>query len=149
MRVRVAVVATLMLVLVGCDDGGGSGSPTQRASSVSASVPTVWVHDEPSENERHAIVKGRLRYDQAHDCFILVTFGARYPVVWPYRTTTRAEGPAVVLPNKTVTQVGDVVSGGGGFDMSADRFGVPVDCRSASGEVAVFNASGAVKVKRG
>lgn len=68
-----------------------------------------------------------------------------YPVVWPAGTAIASTEPiAIQLPSGDVADIGDTVTGAGGY-LAADDVDVtlPDECftRSPDGEIAVFNAS--------
>jgi hypothetical protein len=105
-----------------------------------------------------ALVRGRLAYSVAGRCFTLGgEDGGPYPVVWPAGTTPMDDPfPAVVLADGTVVRQGDAVEGAGGFLQPEDIAAIdgaeppiPAECRSTTGEVAVFNHSESVRVSRG
>jgi hypothetical protein len=109
-------------------------------------VPRVFRHDPaPTVDGDQALIAGTLRYDVEHGCFLVENEGLAYPLVWPAETEGVSDGPGVELPDGLVVQVGDHVSGGGGFHDasrgSVEGFGIPVECLPSTSEVAVFNVN--------
>ncbi len=91
-----------------------------------------------------ALIHGVVHIDRVNRCVVIRTGSATYPVVWP-RGTSIAED-SIVMPDATTVRDGAIVEGGGGFLQLADvnhvvraSLEIPVACRAASGEVAVFN----------
>jgi Rieske Fe-S protein len=132
-------------------------APTDAAVT-GGPIPRVWAQP-PAPTDvggLAALVSGVLAYDEAQDCLLLELERIRYPVVWPAGTVGISEGPGVELRDGSTVHVGDEVSGGGGYldgdEVSggggyiADRFQIPDGCLPSSGEVAVFNANGALQV---
>jgi hypothetical protein len=72
--------------------------------------------------------------------------GVTYPVVWPSATESLADTIGVQLPSGDRATEGDIISGGGGYLYVADEYGIPAECRPATGEVAVFNPTEPVEV---
>jgi hypothetical protein len=77
----------------------------------------------------------------ADGCVLLDQDGNRFPVVWPSGTSVASTDPLVIeLPSGEQLEVGDQVSGGGGY-VGQEQAGidVPAACLNEWGEVAVFN----------
>lgn len=77
----------------------------------------------------------------ADGCVLLERGDTRFPVVWPSGTSVAGTDPLVIeLPSGEELNLGDQVSGGGGY-LSPDRasISVPDACLNEYGEVAVFN----------
>lgn len=69
-------------------------------------------------------------------------------MIWPFGTTPteRSREAAILLPSGVVIRPGDTVQGGGGSLTAGQvaavdgvRPEIPRECRSATGEIAVFN----------
>lgn len=77
----------------------------------------------------------------ADGCVLLERDDTRFPVVWPSGTSVASTDPlTIALPSGEELNLGDQVSGGGGY-LSPDRanIAVPDACLNEYGEVAVFN----------
>lgn len=77
----------------------------------------------------------------ADGCVLLDHGSSRTPVVWPSGTSVAGTDPLVIeLPSGEELELGDQVSGGGGY-LSAESLSidVPDACLNEHGEVAVFN----------
>jgi hypothetical protein len=59
--------------------------------------------------------------------------------VWPRGTTAAEPGPTVTVSGGTAIQIGQYVSGAGGYLDVSEQLGIPAECLPASREVAVFN----------
>jgi hypothetical protein len=104
--------------------------------------PRLWVQPsgQPSDGDG-AVVQGTVDYDEFSNCFFLEGTDLRYPVVWPARTTISNDGSGITLGDGRAVQLGDHVSGGGGYHRVEDEpdYDIPPACLPATGEVAVFN----------
>jgi hypothetical protein len=112
-------------------------------------LPELWAWDEPEDGGEQAIVAGRVRFDEAGNCFLLERDGERFPVVWPYGTTVSDDARTITLDDDTVIHLGDRVEGGGGYhgaDVHALVDLEPSACLVGDPEVAVFQASGPIEV---
>lgn len=82
--------------------------------------------------------------------------GIRFPVIWPHGTAWDSGQSAVVLPGGTLAYHGDWVDGAGGYHSHGlDHYTVAEGVELAMtcvdnqyGEVAVFNPSGDVNIRR-
>lgn len=114
-------------------------------------LPELWAWDEPEDGGEQVIVAGRVRFDEAGNCFLLERDGERFPVVWPYGTTVSDDAQTITLDDDTVIHLGDRVEGGGGYhgaDVHALVDIEPSACLVGDPEVAVFQASGPIEVVR-
>jgi hypothetical protein len=107
-------------------------------------VPHLAVHQEPLVGGDGALVVGVVRYEAPANCYLL----GDHPVVWPYGTTVSPDGRVITLTDGTEIQMGDHLSGGGGysaFDQHV-RWDISPGCFSTDREIAVFNAIGRIEV---
>lgn len=142
--VAVTLVLALAVGLLGSCGGGNGPEPGASNDIVTQRVGgdglRFFVHDAllPSAG-MDAVVTGVLATRDG--CVLLELDGGRFPVVWPHGTSVRGTGPLVIeLPSGERLEVGDEVSGGGGY-LDADSVGidVPDECLNEHGEIAVFN----------
>lgn len=140
LTVALALAAGL---LTSCSEGS---EPDPHATNdiverrVGADGLRFFVHDAslPSAG-MDAVVTGVLA--TRHGCVLLDLDGRRFPVVWPHGTSAGETGPLVIeLPSGAQLEIGDQVSGGGGY-LNQDSVGidVPDECLNEHGEIAVFN----------
>jgi hypothetical protein len=158
MRRRLAL-AVLPLVLLAARTSPTSGSETARTPSPGASPEAGSGVEEQrvgDEQLRFFVQGPRLRppggavtltarvagvLAEADGCVLLVEGANQYPVVWPSGTSVAGTNPLVIeLPSGEHLEVGEHVSGGGGY-FSREQVGiaVPDACVNEYGEVAVFN----------
>jgi len=138
MKVMRAAIGILVLLVAGCSSHGDGqvDGPVLRSGGGAGDRMT-------------AIVAGRLGFKNG--CLLL----GRGPVVWPKSTSWNADRQSLTLPSGDVGQVGDKLTGGGGYlqvTAIADLFGDDVAdaaraCLGATGEVAVFNPGSDVEVE--
>ena len=142
-----ASAIVLATVLAGCGDGG--------QSEVTRGPYTIYVHDDSlfPRGGNDALVGGTL-ITRGGCVLVGDENGAVYPVVWPSGTSIVDDDPLTLeLGSGDQLTVGASVSGGGGTIDPAEGSGSEVkvdiaqDCRSASGEVVVFNPDADVDVK--
>jgi hypothetical protein len=140
--VTVMIAGTVAVVANVYDDD----SPV--VAGPSGEVPTVWVREPtPPGDGLAARVGGFLTRDAEHDCFLVGAGDDTYPVVWPAGSVGTADGPGVVLPGGEIARVGDLVTGDGGYIPGVvDEYGIPAACRSANGDVVVYNPNAEVTV---
>lgn len=137
----------LAIVLAVASSGCAS---TVSIGEAPSNGPRVLRHEVPVRSGEDALVEGELSYDETHDCFLLEMEAIAYPVVWPFGTEGRADGPGVVLADGTTVRVGHYVSGGGGFHDADAYLGdatLPPECVPPSGEVAVYNSTETLDVR--
>jgi hypothetical protein len=83
-------------------------------------------------------------------CVLLGIGDATYPVVWPSGTSIADDDPLILrLRSGNEVSVGGTVRGGGGshdVDSSMITVDIPDECRSATGEVVIFNPDGNIDV---
>ncbi|MGI9016124.1 MAG: hypothetical protein ACR2HR_03300 [Euzebya sp.] len=116
-----------------------------RFEQVAVEDVLIWRSVQGSGDGLAAEVTGTVGYDVECGAFLhSQEFDLRYPVVWPAGTEIeRADPVSIRLPGGSTVEVGEVVSGGGGYHSDVAMF--PEGC-AESGETAIFNASGDVEV---
>lgn len=126
------VLATLLVA--------GCGESSIDEQTVGEDIQ-MFVHRRlPIENGgQDALVEGTLTV--ANGCVLLEQDGIRYPVVWPVGTKVAQDEPlAIELPSGEVLDVGETVSGGGGYhDATFLGLSIAEACLNEHGEVARFN----------
>lgn len=123
---------------------------SERIGEATSDGLRVFRHETATGGGTDALVQGELRYDEASDCFLLEADGRFYPVVWPVGSDGWVEGPGVELADGTTVQVGQQVSGGGGYYQASDyldQVTIPPECTPPSGEVAVYNSTETLTVR--
>lgn len=112
-----------------------------RLSYVYWNPPVVWVHESPDEVSRDALLRGHLRFDEEHNCYLLETGGERLPIIWPAGTTASPDGTVLRMADQSEVRIEQEISGGGGIVPvdTVEEFRIPAECRG-SGNVAMFNA---------
>lgn len=131
-----ASLAVLVIALAGC--GTGDQTAISRGSS------TIYVHGGSllPRGGDDALIEGTV---VARDGCVLLGFGddATYPVVWPSGTSITDDDPLTLrLQSGDEVGIGATVRGGGGsHDVDSSRVTVDIaeKCRSATGEVVIFN----------
>lgn len=151
-------VASILSMAVACSSDAGTSTPSTDASApLSLDTPAalatettsgdvrLWVRS-PSDEELDAPVEGVLVWDEDAGCFLLERNALRYGVVWPSGATADPSGPAVLTGEGELLDVGEYVTGSGGYLQVADALGMPPACAPAA-EVAVFNAESALTTR--
>ncbi len=131
-----------------------TASPTTNSGSDPAAstpptdLPTVWAPPLSSlipgveSTLLEAVIAGDLTYNEALDCFLLQGDGGlSRPVVWPAGTTVSSDGRGVTTRSGQTFEVGDSITGGGGYREVGGQWSIPSECGT---EIAVFNPSGSV-----
>jgi len=138
-----ASLALVALVPIGC------GTCDQTAISRGSS--TIYVHSGSllPRGGDDALIEGTV---VARDGCVLLGFGddATYPVVWPSGTSIANDDPLTRrLRSGDEVGTGATVRGGGGsHDVDSPMVTVDIaeECRSATGEVMIFNPEGDIDV---
>lgn len=143
------LLIVLVVAVTACaapsEDRAVQESSDGRFEQVAVEGVQIWRSAQGSGDFLDAEVAGTVGYDEECGAFLHdEEFDLRYPVVWPASTEIDRTGPLTIrlLDNSTV-EVGESVSGGGGYHSDMGLF--PEGC-AASGETAVFNASGDITV---
>jgi hypothetical protein len=137
-----ASLAVVVLVLVGC--GTGDQTAISRGSS------TIYVHGGSllPRGGDDALIEGTVV--ARGGCVLLGIGDATYPVVWPSGTSITDDDPLTLrLRSGDEVGVGGTVRGGGGshdVDSSMVTVDIAEKCRSATGEVVIFNPDGNIDV---
>lgn len=116
-----------------------------RFEQVAVEDVQIWRSANGSNDFLNAEVIGTFGNDEECGAFLHdEAFDLRYPVVWPAGTEIEAADPLIIrLPGGSTVEVGEAVSGGGGYHSDVALF--PEGC-AESGETAIFSASGDVEV---
>jgi hypothetical protein len=138
-----ASLAVLVIVLAGCGNGG--------QTTIGRGSSTIYVHGDSMlpRGGDDALIEGRV---VARDGCVLLGFGgdATYPVIWPSGTSIANDDPLTLrLRSGDEVAVGRTVRGGGGsHDVGSSMVTVDIaeKCRSATGEVMIFNPEGDIDV---
>jgi hypothetical protein len=133
----------IVIVLAGC--AGGDQTTSSRGSS------TIYVHGGAllPRGGDDALIEGTV---VARDGCVLLSFGddATYPVIWPSGTSITDDDPLTLrLRSGDEVGLGATVRGGGGsHDVESSMVTVDIGqkCRSATGEVVIFNPDGDIDV---
>ena len=136
-QLRLALAIIVLVMLSGCSTSGGPRYGGEVDGPLLTSAGS-------SEEGMAALVRGRVTVDR--ECLLL----SGMPVVWPEGTTW--DGTALTLSSGRSVELGERVSGGGGYlTVRAVRelFGDDVasaarECLGPTREVAVFNRGGEV-----
>jgi len=128
---------------------GGCGASEQTA--VSRGPYTVYVHGDAllPRGGDDALVQATV---VARNGCVLLGYGdgAAYPVIWPSGTVITDDDPlTLTLRSGEHVNVGSTVSGGGGshnVDSPMVTVDIADECRSATGEVVIFNPDGDIDV---
>jgi len=130
-----ASLALVAVVLLGC--GTGDQTAISRGSS------TIYVHGGSllPRGGDDALIEGTV---VARDGCVLLGIGdPTYPVVWPSGTSIATDDPLTLrLRSGDEVGIGATVRGGGGshdVDSSMVTVDIAEKCRSATGEVMIFN----------
>jgi len=137
-----ASLAVVVIVLAGCGTGG--------QTTISRGSSTIYVHSGSllPRGGDDALIEGTV---VARDGCVLLGIGdATYPVVWPSGTSITDDDPLTLrLRSGDEVGVGGTVRGGGGshdVDSSMVTVDIADECRSATGEVVIFNPDGDIAV---
>lgn len=142
-----SLAIVLAAVLAGCGDGG--------QAEVSRGRYTIYVHDDSllPRGGDDALISGTL-VTRGGCVLVGQENGTAYPVVWPSGTSIVDDDPLTLeLGSGDQVTIGASVSGGGGVSDPVEgsagmvKVDIAQDCRSASGEVIVFNPDADVDVE--
>lgn len=112
-----------------------------RLSYVYWNPPRPWSHAAADDAGGDTLLRGNVRFDEDHNCYLLQVEGDRFPIIWPAGTTASPDGAVLRMADDTPIRVGAEVSGRGDIVPveRVDELWIPTGCRG-SGRAAVFNA---------